>query len=98
VVSKLTKRKNDGTHPFCSYQCDMVKANTYPEMSVIDYLLWSVQRYIMKNERRYLTAMEKHFKLIYDVYDKEAKNNFYKEDNLFFKERISDFFDIKKQV
>ena len=42
--------------------------------------------------------MEKHFKLIYDVYDKEAKNNFYKEDNLFFKERISDFFDIKKQV
>jgi len=93
VVSKLTTDKNT---PFCTYNCDIVKANQYPELSVLDYLLWAVQRYIMKKERRFLTALEGKFNLIYDVYDLKAENRFYDIKNPFMLEKVSNFFEGKK--
>lgn len=93
VVSKLT---TDNQSPFCTYNCDVVKANQYPELSVLDYLLWAVQRYILKKERRFLTALEGKFNLIYDVYDLDAANRFYKTENPFTLEKASNFFKEKK--
>ena len=88
TISRLTK---DGSTPFCTYNCDVVKANQYPELSVLDYLLWAVQRYILKRERRFLTALEGKFNLIYDVYDLNAENRFYNIKNPFLLEKASSF-------
>ena len=92
VTNKLTKTNK---HPFCTYQCDVVTAKDCPEMSVLDYLLWAVQRYIIKKERRYLTALEGKYKLIYDIYEQEGKTKRYNSLTPFNLETASDF-DIKK--
>lgn len=36
------------------YSADIVKSSEYPELSVIDYMLWSMQRWVMKGEARFL--------------------------------------------
>lgn len=74
-----------------SYNCDVVLGSEYPEMCVIDYLLWALQRYILKGERRFYSALENVFKVVYDVYDTEAENNVYGVNNPFDLSKASDF-------
>jgi len=96
AVSKVfnTLQENNGKR-MLSYRCNVVKASESWEMCVIDYLLWAVQRYIMKGERRFLAALEHQFKIIYDIYDDDAENNLYTADNPFNLEKASDFGDQK---
>lgn len=60
-----------------SFTCSIVRSRDFPEMSVTDYLLWALQRYILKGERRYFTALEKHYEKILDVYDNDGKGRLY---------------------
>lgn len=92
VIDKLTTMKLNNEEEFCHYQCDVVKAAIYPEMSVVDYVLWAVQRYITKKDRRYLNAIEDKVKLIYDVYDDNASDNLYQKGNPFTLEKAKNFF------
>ena len=39
------------------YSADIVKSSEYPELCVIDYMLWALQRWIMKGESRFIKAM-----------------------------------------
>ncbi|WP_419800417.1 hypothetical protein [Mucilaginibacter sp.] len=39
------------------YSADIVKSSEYPELCVIDYMLWALQRWIMKGEARFIKAM-----------------------------------------
>lgn len=91
VVSKLTTNPKEA--PFCTFHCDIVKASEYPELSVLDYLLWATQRYILKGERRYFTALEQvsKYHLICDVYDTLAANNLYNTENPFTLEKASKY-------
>lgn len=41
-----------------NYQAEIVKSSEYPELCVIDYLLWALQRYLIKGEKRFLKAIE----------------------------------------
>jgi len=45
----------------------------------------------LKKERRFLTALEGKFNLIYDVYDLNAENRFYNIKNPFLLEKASSF-------
>jgi Protein of unknown function (DUF3800) len=60
-----------------SFTCSIVRSRDFPELSVTDYLLWALQRYILKGERRYFTALEKHYEKILDVYENEGKGRLY---------------------
>jgi hypothetical protein len=60
-----------------SFSCSIVRSCDCPEMSVVDYLLWALQRYILKGERRYFTALEKHYENILDIYDNEGRGKLY---------------------
>src|SRR5690606_1173546 len=40
-----------------SYNADVVKSSEFPELSVIDYMLWAVQRVRLKGEFRFLDAL-----------------------------------------
>ncbi len=39
------------------YKAQVVKSSEYPELCVIDYILWAVQRSILKDEHRFLNAI-----------------------------------------
>lgn len=79
------------------YQCDMVMSSAYPEMSVIDYLLWSLQRYILRGERQYYDLVKDKFSLIIDLYDTDNyRTNYYNKKNPFDLDKASPFQQIKK--
>lgn len=40
------------------FKYDLVKSSQYPELSIVDYLIWALQRYIFKNEARFFQALE----------------------------------------
>lgn len=63
--------------PAITYSCTIVRSRDFPELSVVDYLLWALQRYIIKGERRYFTALEHHYTNILDVYENEGVGKIY---------------------
>jgi len=90
AFDKAAKAKNlkfDGT----SVSCSIVRSRDFPEMSVVDYLLWALQRYILKGERRYFSALEKHYERIFDVYDNNGAGKLYDPSNSFLLEKASPF-------
>ena len=77
-----------------STRLHIVKSSEYPEMSVVDYMLWALQRYILKNEDRFFLAMEKKYSLIIDHYDTQnykGGNNYYSQKNPFRLDKASPF-------
>jgi hypothetical protein len=90
AFEKAAKAKNlefDGT----SVSCSIVRSCDFPEMSVVDYLLWALQRYILKGERRYFSALEKHYEKIFDIYDNDGTGKLYDPINSFLLEKASPF-------
>lgn len=78
------------------FKCDVVKAKEYPEMCVVDYYLWALQRYISKGERRFLTSLEKNCKVIYDIYDTYADDpKYFYPNNRFYLEKASNYDDLR---
>ncbi len=72
------------------YQCDIVPSDQFPELSIVDYLLWALQRYIIKKEDRFYNALSDKYNLIIDLYDTgnytttgRGKNNYYNKANPF---------------
>ena len=90
-----TRRKKPITVKF---KCDIVLSNQYPELSIVDYLLWALQRYILKGEDRFFMALRDKYNLIIDLYDtehykgKEKENtNYYTTQNPFDVKKASNF-------
>lgn len=52
-----------------TYNCEIVTSKDTPELSVVDYLLWSLQRYIITKDKRFYGALEHKYNLIIDLYD-----------------------------
>lgn len=70
----------------------IVQSRDYPEMSVTDYLLWALKRYISKPEdKRFYTVLQTQFKAIYDVYDSEGKGVIYTNEDVFELEKATPF-------
>jgi hypothetical protein len=40
-----------------------------PELSVIDYFLWAVQRKLMKGESRFFDALESKYETVVNIYE-----------------------------
>ena len=47
-----------------NYKAQIVKSSEYPELSVIDYVLWAVQRFIRNGEDRFIKALKDKIVLI----------------------------------
>lgn len=70
------------------YNAEIVQSKDTPELSIVDYLLWVLQRYIIKGDRRFYTALEEKYSLIIDLYDfdkyaKRKESNYYSSKNRF---------------
>lgn len=51
--------------------CQTLLSSTCPELSIVDYCLWALQRYVLKGEIRFFAALEEKFDFIIDLYDDE---------------------------
>lgn len=74
----------------------VLRSQDTPGLSIIDYLMWALQRYILKNESRYYAALKDNYDLIIDLYDFENnKDNrraiYYSKENYFLLENASPF-------
>ena len=67
------------------YTCNIVPSKTTPELSVVDYQLWALQRYIVKGEKEYFDKLKDKYCFIYDIYGKKKKgqNRFFTYNNPF---------------
>ncbi len=54
-----------------TYSCNIVPSKTTPELSVVDYMLWALQRYITKGDKKYFDLLQNKFCFIYDIYAKK---------------------------
>ncbi len=55
------------------YSCSIVKSSVTPELSIIDYLMWALQRYIIKKEDRFYNAVIQKYTEILDLYDEKGE-------------------------
>jgi Protein of unknown function (DUF3800) len=78
-------------HDAVQFKCRITPSTDYPEMSVIDYLMWALRRYITAGDGRYLKATQHLFKEIYDIYDENEKGVVYTEQNPFSLEKASPY-------
>lgn len=79
-----------------NYKCEIVSSVDTPELSIIDYLLWALQRYIFTNDARYYLALQAKFETIIDLYDFEMKKmganiNYSANENPFLLKKASEF-------
>jgi len=83
----LSQRGNDTLHYFekavakalmaenveINYNLEIVQAKEMPELSIIDYLIWAVQRKLQKNEPRYFNALKDKFETLLNLYEDDAQ-------------------------
>lgn len=77
-----------------SFQYDIVKSSEYPELSIVDYMLWALNRYITKGEKRFFEALKDKYSLIIDLYDNDNykdRNNYYWSKNEFSLDKATAF-------
>lgn len=100
AVAKAIERDNSKRKKpiVINYQPDIVLSSQYPELSIVDYLLWALQRYIIKKEDRFYKALIDKYNLIIDLYDtenyttkKKGTSNYYSKKNPFDLEKASEF-------
>gem|GEM_PF-2289817 len=84
----LTAERKDGK---TTYTCNVVRSSNFPELSVVDYLLWTLQRYILKGEKRYFAALQHHYEQILDIYENDGQGNLYTQEDRFELEKASPF-------
>lgn len=61
VIKKGVKRK---------YTCEFVDAKECPELSVVDYATWALQKYILDRDATYFNLLKDKYLHIYDTYAK----------------------------
>lgn len=54
------------------YNLEIVQAREMPELSIIDYLIWAVQRKLQKNEPRCFNALQQKFETLINLYEDET--------------------------
>jgi Protein of unknown function (DUF3800) len=69
--------------------CDIVQSKDHPEMSVVDYYLWTLKRYITTGERRYFSALESNCVEVFDIYENAGKGKIFSAQDPFYLEKVS---------
>ena len=74
------------------YNCEIVLSRDTPELSIVDYLLWALQRYIIKGDKRFYKALEAKYNLIIDLYDQDGRKiKYYTLENRFDIKKAGEF-------
>ena len=71
AVTKTLKVDEEKINGKIHYNLEIVQCKEMPEFSIIDYLIWAVQRKLLMGESRYFEAVKDKFENIITLYDGE---------------------------
>ena len=93
AIDKAITRDNHQRHtPLeISYQHDIVRSQDTPELSIIDYHLWALQRYILQGESRFYNALLHNYASVIDLYDDKSNGKTFSPDDNFRLDRVGEF-------
>lgn len=94
AIEKAIQRNKEQTNSKSEihFECRTAPSSLTPELSVVDYLLWALQRYILWDDGRYYFALQEKYSLIFDLYDLDnISTNIYNKNNKFEKNKASEF-------
>ncbi|MDZ7934248.1 MAG: DUF3800 domain-containing protein [Emticicia sp.] len=69
VLKALKNNKNtDNNNGEINYSLEIVPSNDMPELSIIDYMIWAVQRKLLKGESRFFEALKSKYEAVVELY------------------------------
>jgi hypothetical protein len=72
VEKTLAARKLNTSNPI-KYNLEIVPGIEMPELSIVDYLIWAIQRKLLTGESRYFDALKDKYETLQNLYDDEGK-------------------------
>lgn len=60
-----------GSNQEINYSLEIVPSDDMPELSIIDYLMWAVQRKLLKGEARFFEALKEKYGTILELYGEQ---------------------------
>jgi len=73
AVTKALKVDEANIDEAIQFNLEIVPGKEMPEFSIIDYLIWAVQRKLLQGETRYFDALKDKYETIIDLYDGEME-------------------------
>jgi hypothetical protein len=55
------------------YSLEIVPGKEMPELSIIDYLIWAVQRSLLQGESRYFDALRNKYETVLNLYEEDEQ-------------------------
>ena len=68
VDKTLSLRESSSNRPI-NYNLEIVASKEMPELSIIDYLMWAVQRKLLLGESRYFEALKNKYETVVNLYE-----------------------------
>ena len=68
AVEKALTAKASKTDGAIRYKLEIVPGKEMPELSIIDYLIWAVQRKLLQRESRYFDALKNKYETVLNLY------------------------------
>ena len=69
AVKKALAAGKDETDEAILYNLEIVQSKEMPELSIIDYLMWAVQRHLLLGESRYFDALKSKYETVLNLYN-----------------------------
>ena len=73
AVDKALEENEIKTGGKIKYNLEIVASKEMPELSIIDYLMWAVQRKLLKGESRYFDALKDKYETVLNLYEEDIK-------------------------
>jgi hypothetical protein len=73
AVDKALTAKGTNLPGTIKCHLEIVPSKEMPEMSIVDYLIWAVQRKLLTGESRYFDALQSKYATVLDLYDEGGK-------------------------
>src|ERR1019366_5422121 len=64
AVDKTLALRESNSKELINYNLEIALGNEMPELSIIDYLMWAVQRNLLKGESRYFDVVKSKYETV----------------------------------
>lgn len=71
AIAKTIKKDEEKINGTIQYNLEIVAGKEMPEFSIIDYLIWAIQRKLLQQEGRYFESVKEKFESIINIYEDE---------------------------
>ena len=71
AVTKALAADNGESNGHINYKLEIIQSKEMPELSIIDYLMWAVQRDLLQGESRYFDALKGKYETILNLYNEK---------------------------